>query len=147
MQPVLLIDVPMLPPTTNHLYEGMGKRRHRTDAYESWLRLLIPTARLAAGEIGWTHREGIIYQLTLWLQFPSRRRTDASNRIKAAEDALSYALDFDDEHIVYPRALHCGYVKNEPRTLILLEVISARPVWGVVNGVDVLKTRRPYMPS
>ena len=147
MPPLLLVELPLLPPTTNHLYIGTGKGRHRHPKYIEWEKIAFPAFRLARSEIGWEHTEGQLYQLILWLEFGDRRRTDASNRIKAAEDVLASALEFDDQHIVDPRALHCGVVPKKPRTLLALRAIESRPQWGVVGERNVLKTRQPYKTS
>ena len=84
----LVITLP-LPPTTNNLFAGNGKRRYRTKEYEAW-----------AKEAGWalnTQRpQGrgplqVLGQVSIWIEVrepPTEREEDLANREKAAVDLL-----------------------------------------------------------
>ena len=152
MSPPIFFSVPMVPPSTNHLYEGMGRRRHRTKAYMAWLEAAIPLARQARNHSQWFHQDGNRYKLLVWIVFGTNHRNDVSNRFKAVEDALVAALHdpeaeypFDDQFVREPRSFHCGVVKGEPRTLVLLLPLHEQHTLGVVGNINYLSTLAAYI--
>jgi len=93
----LVIALPM-PPTTNNLFSGNGKRRYRSVEYTAWIkeagwRLANQRPPLIAGKVS----------LTIELEEPkTKRRQDCTNRIKAIEDLLvsHRIIEGDDQRFV-----------------------------------------------
>lgn len=75
----------IFPPTTNNLFMNVGKRRIPTKAYRSWRELAC--VQIDNQMIGQVPIVGP-YHMVLELERPDRRARDASNYIKAPEDAL-----------------------------------------------------------
>lgn len=104
-QPIVL-TLPALPPSVNHLYatvrKGSGKTgtsRVKSQEYRRWLI-----------DMGWWVRKQTVAQLTgpVALTIEMRRPSancDASNRIKAAEDLLQYVgVVVNDKQVTDVRA-------------------------------------------
>lgn len=79
----VVINLPM-PPTTNNLFAGTGRRRYRTDEYNSWIE-----------DAGWqlaTQRPPqVLGKVSLLIEVEEPRtaiKQDVSNRTKATEDLL-----------------------------------------------------------
>jgi Holliday junction resolvase RusA-like endonuclease len=116
---VLRVDLPLLPPTVNHMYRpiGRGGRKALTDEAVSFREHVALAVRGQA-----VPPAGALV-LSLWLDFPNRRRTDGDNRIKALQDAIALACGFDDSRFVEWH-VYSAVVRNRPRTLAIVE---ARP--------------------
>lgn len=83
------------PPTVNHLFASVGKRRVRTARYQAWAReagnfILIQGKRRMHGRVA----------ISLSLVRPDKRRRDLSNTIKAVEDLLVDMSVIDDDSLV-----------------------------------------------
>lgn len=123
--PPFIVTLP-LPPSLNNAYPGKG-RRYASPELVAFKREAIPVSRVAAASAGFVVPPGATLGLTLRLWFGSRSAfitSDASNRIKAAEDALASALGFNDRTILDVRAIKCGVDVSNPRCeaeLVLLE--------------------------
>ena len=73
-----------MPPSTNHLFAGAGKRRWRSSEYEAWI-------TEAGYELNRQHPVSVAGKVSLRIevQEPTGKRTfDLSNRCKAIEDLL-----------------------------------------------------------
>ena len=95
----LVVIVPMLPPSQNHMYllNKDGSRR-LSDEAKTFREYAGLEARSTASLTGWRVPTGRL-KFTLLLTFGSRRKTDVDNRIKSALDALALALGFDDSRV------------------------------------------------
>lgn len=92
----IIVTVPALPPTVNHLYvTARGGRRVLTEAARAWYDLAIPA--IAAQARGYTVPAGPL-RLSIVLYHLSRSR-DLDNALKASQDAIAKALGFDDKRI------------------------------------------------
>lgn len=91
------IDV--LPPSVNHMYKSTHRGGKALTDEALTFRWLVKEALMGKP----TPPAGEPLELSIWLTFPTGRRADADNRIKALQDACALALDFDDVQI---RALH-----------------------------------------
>lgn len=112
----VVICLPM-PPTTNNLFAGTGRRRYRTSEYNSWIlaagyRLNVQRPPQTRGRVS----------LTIEVEEPKgSRRMDLANREKACVDLLV-------KHLVIP-----GDDQNHVRELNMR--------WADIQGVRV--TIRP----
>jgi Holliday junction resolvase RusA-like endonuclease len=103
----LTIIIPMLPPSANHMHlsNRNGSKRLSDEAVMFRGKVAEQVEETANGT-GWRLPDGAL-EFVVKLTYPSKRRTDIDNRIKAALDAIALALGFDDariERIVIERA-------------------------------------------
>lgn len=95
----LIVIVPILPPTVNHMYRSNGRGgKVLTDQAQAFRKLVACEARTTARLTGWHLPAGAL-RLELLLTFGDSRRCDVDNRAKAALDALALALGFDDARV------------------------------------------------
>ena len=98
-----------LPPTVNHLYDGMGKNRRITDEYRAFKYEVLIACRLRR-----VHQIDGPLVLRVHVFTPDG---DTSNRIKALEDALedarAFANDFQIERLHVYRTI--TNKKTKPR--------------------------------
>ena len=93
----LIIALPM-PPTTNNLFSGNGKRRYRSAEYESWIRsagyhINAQRPPLMSGKVA----------ILIEVEEPkTARRQDVANREKAVTDLLvsHRVIQGDDQRFV-----------------------------------------------
>lgn len=97
----VVINLP-LPPTTNNLFAGTGKRRYRTSEYNAWIK-----------EAGWrlnTQRplqtRGAVSLLIEVEEPKTARHTDLANREKACTDLLVKHLVIQGDDQRYVRELN-----------------------------------------
>jgi Holliday junction resolvase RusA-like endonuclease len=90
------LSLPILPPTVNHMYKSIGHgRKALTDealSFRQEVALLLrhqpaPPAKLPL-------------VLNIWFCFGNKRTQDGDNRIKALQDAIALALNFNDSQII-----------------------------------------------
>jgi Holliday junction resolvase RusA-like endonuclease len=90
------LSLPVLPPSVNHMYKSIGHgRKALTDEAlsfreEVWIQLRhqpAPPAKLPL-------------VLNIWFCFGNKRTQDGDNRIKALQDAIALALNFNDSQII-----------------------------------------------
>lgn len=112
----LIVSVPGLPPSVNHMYIARrgGGRTLSAEAC-AWYDHAIPVIK--AGAVGWAVPSGPL-RLTIALYSMSRAR-DLDNALKAGQDALAKALGFDDK-LIYYLAVARG-VGKPARTVYTLE--------------------------
>lgn len=90
------VDLP-LPPSVNALFANVKGGRVKTREYKAWLdaaRYDLITAWRAAGKPTWPAKAPMQIHLRLGL---TDRRRDASNTVKAIEDALCRELPIPDD--------------------------------------------------
>jgi Holliday junction resolvase RusA-like endonuclease len=119
MQPLTII-VPMLPPSVNHMYLGnrYGGKRLSEEALK-FRSKVESEAHATANGTGWKLPSGAL-EFTVRLTYPTKRRTDIDNRIKAALDAIALALDFDDVRIKRIVIEHAGIDPKRPLCEMIL---------------------------
>lgn len=122
----LMVVIP-LSPSLNNAYANDYKtgRRFSSKDLATFKREAIPIIRQAAATF--TPPPTARYRLTLTHYFASARScasSDMSNRIKAAEDALSEALGFNDRAVDEVSSKRGGVDVAWPRTEVVLEVIQ-----------------------
>lgn len=129
----LTVIVPILPPSTNHLYKAVPRRRSKAKGGGTYMgkelseqavafqKLAIYEARITAGMIGWQVPEGPL-KLTILITFGSNHRQDVGNREKAATDALALALGFDDSRV---EELHIKKVGVDPKRPLCEMILEA----------------------
>lgn len=114
----LIVTVGALPPTVNHMYIARrGGGRTLTDEARAWYDLAIPAIREQAR--GYVVPPGAL-RLSVVLYSLSRAR-DLDNALKATQDAIARALEFDDKRIDY-LAVARG-VGKPARTVYTLEAL------------------------
>lgn len=123
----LTLSIP-LPPSLNNAYPVDRKtgRRFASKALTAFKSQAIPLVRAAAAIAEFAAPATATYKLTLHHYFPTRsgyNASDASNRIKAAEDAIAAALGFNDNRIIDVRSVKAGIDAAEPRCDVELEVL------------------------
>jgi Holliday junction resolvase RusA-like endonuclease len=93
----LVIWLPLLPPSINHLYRPGPRRGQRvlSDEARAFRAYVVSEVALQARHEGWSVPDGDLW-ITIRLTFGSRARMDIDNRVKAALDAVALALAFDD---------------------------------------------------
>lgn len=117
----LTIIVPMLPPSVNHMYRPNGKGgKILTDEAKTFRELVCYEARSTANAQGWKVPLAPL-SLTILLTYGDDRRNDLDNRVKAAQDALSLALGFDDRRIDALTIRRVGVEKCRPLCEMILE--------------------------
>ncbi len=110
----LIIIVPVLPPTINHMYKSIGKgRKALTDEVLAFRQEVSAEARSSARMTGWRIPDGPL-EFHLYITYGSNRRTDVDNRIKSSLDALAIAIGFDDARVDRIVAERVGYEKGKP---------------------------------
>lgn len=109
----LIVIVPYLPPTLNHMYNANrnGSKRLSDEALKFRAAISKEVADVCAAE-PWEYIPGVPLSLTVFLTFGTRARQDADNRVKAGLDALALALGFDDRHVT---AIHVYTLGVDPR--------------------------------
>ena len=126
VRPIFRATIP-LPPSLNSAYPSNKTtgRRYASEALTIFKAEAIPLIRQARNEQEYDAPLNASYRLVLRLWFADQRSynaSDASNRIKAAEDALADALEFNDNHVQDVRSIKCGVDSDNPRCEIELEV-------------------------
>jgi Holliday junction resolvase RusA-like endonuclease len=123
----LSATVEMLPPTLNHMYiQRADGGKALTREAETFRRLVVYVARSAARISGWRYPAKARLELEIKLTFPTYRKSDLDNRIKATADALALALGFNDaciDRIIVERA---PMVRNRPICVMTLRILPAR---------------------
>jgi Holliday junction resolvase RusA-like endonuclease len=132
----LTVVVPILPPSTNHLYKAVPRRRSKaqgggvymgkelSEQAVAFQKLAIYEARITAGLTKWQLPDGPL-KLTILITFGSRHRQDVGNREKAATDALALALGFDDSRVEELHIKKVGVDPKRPLCEMILEAINA----------------------
>jgi len=116
----LIVIVPCLPPTANHMYRPNGRGgRLLTDEAKAFRVVLGAAARQAARLAGWQMPSGPL-RLAILLTFDDRRKADIDNRCKAALDALAIALEFDDARVDEILIRRVGVEPRRPRCELIL---------------------------
>jgi Holliday junction resolvase RusA-like endonuclease len=106
--------------TTNHLYEGMGRWRHLTDAACTWRDDVMLIVHRSGHQV---QRDGLL-RVNVEAHPPRRGRHDLDNLLKLLLDAVCGALGVDDSHIVDLHIVRGARV-SEPYLMVeLLEVIG-----------------------
>ena len=119
----LIVIVPMLPPTVNHMYRPDGRGgKLLTDEAKTFRELVCYEARSTANAAGWTVPMSAL-MFTLILIFGDNRKTDIDNRVKAGLDAVALALQFDDSRVKRIVIEHAGVEKCRPRCEMILEAL------------------------
>lgn len=123
----LIVTLP-LPPSLNNAYpSGKNGRRYASpelEAFKAGARLI---AAATANKAGFIAPLKANYRLTLYLYFADKRSfgaSDASNRIKAAEDAICAALGINDNRIMDVRAVKNGVCLDGAYCIAVLEIID-----------------------
>lgn len=113
---VLVLSVP-LPPSVNHLYYNTPTGRRMTKEGKAYKRLVAETLMQQRAR---TKAPDPPYEVSLWLLVPDNRRRDASNMVKAIEDAVADFLMYDDSanHILH---LYKAKDRHNPRAILTLE--------------------------
>ena len=85
----LVIWLPLLPPSINHLYRPGPRRGQRvlSDEARAFRAYVVSEVALQARHEGWSVPDGDLW-ITIRLTFGSRARMDIDNRVKAALDAV-----------------------------------------------------------
>ena len=86
------VEIPGSPPSVNHSYGQVAGRRFKNpgvEAYQTSAALIVRTARPK----GWEPARRVRITYRMWFD---RRGRDASNAIKALEDAIAHALGCND---------------------------------------------------
>ena len=117
MSILFTVEIPGLPPTTNHIYRTWGHRaRVKAPAVRDWQKLTAAT--MAAM---WK-RAPLTDDVSLSLIFVTKdkRRWDLDNRLKALQDTLTMAgIIQDDCQIKRLTAMRCK--GEEIKTLVVIE--------------------------
>jgi Holliday junction resolvase RusA-like endonuclease len=117
-----------LPPSLNNAYPSGKTRRYKSPELVAFKHEAIPLLRQAANAANFAPPPGASLRLVLRLWFATGQSygaSDASNRIKAAEDALAEALGFNDRCVTDVRAIKCGVDRAAPRCEIELTILDA----------------------
>jgi Holliday junction resolvase RusA-like endonuclease len=114
----IIIVVPILPPTVNHMYITLRRGGKALTEQAEIFRKLVAADVLHSGQR--TDPDGPL-ALTMRLTFGDKRRQDLDNRLKAAIDAAALALHFDDCRIVRIVAERVGYAPGQPQCELRLE--------------------------
>lgn len=91
-----------MPPPLSALYTNVpGKGRVKTTHYRKWIKRV---SKELSGQAIVERSKGRRwpeppYALDVWLYFNNQRRTDADNRMKAAQDAIARTFGFDDSEV------------------------------------------------
>ena len=110
----LIVIVPVLPPTINHMYQSIGKgRKALTDEALAFRQYVSAEARTTARAMGWKLPDGPL-EFHLYLTYGDRRNTDIDNRVKSAIDSMAIALGFNDARIDKIQIERVGYEKGKP---------------------------------
>lgn len=130
----LTVIVPILPPSTNHLYKAVPRRRSKAKGGGTYMGkelseqaqlfrdYTIAETRITAGMTGWKLPDGPL-KLTILITFGSRHRQDVGNREKAATDALALALGFDDSRVEDIHIKKMGLDPKRPLCEMILEAL------------------------
>lgn len=130
----LTVIVPVLPPSTNHLYKAVPRRRSKakgggvymgkelSEQAVAFQKLAIYEARITANMIGWQLPDGPL-KLTILITFGSNHRQDIDNRAKSAVDSLALALGFDDSRIEDIHIKRIGIDPKRPLCEMILEAL------------------------
>lgn len=115
---VARLDLPLLPPTVNHMYRSIGGgRRALTD---DALTFRAETALALHGVPAPPSSAWLC--LSVWFQFATKRRQDGDNRIKALQDAIALAWGIDDSRVIeWHIYTQWG---RAPHTLAIVEVVQ-----------------------
>jgi Holliday junction resolvase RusA-like endonuclease len=115
-----------IPPTTNNLFAGTGKRRYRTSEYNSWIE-----------EAGWqiaTQKPPQVYgrvSLTIEVREPkSLHRMDLANREKATVDLLVKHLVIQGDSQFYVRELNMRWADIQGVRVTIRPLASESGVAG-----------------
>lgn len=109
--------------SVNHMYLVTSRGVRLSDDAREFKKSAGVIARNAAQHVGWFYVAGTRLSLSLSLYMPNVRRADISNLIKATEDAIAEALDFDDQHIWRVTAERMGVDRFNPRCEVTLEAL------------------------
>jgi Holliday junction resolvase RusA-like endonuclease len=119
----LTIVLTEIPPTVNHMYTKTRRGVHLTKEARGFRdRTIAEVQATALGEQWFTHEQAR-YRLSIGFTFGNHRRVDIDNRVKALLDAIAAALGFDDKCIDEIRVKRVGVAKNEPLTVVRLDIL------------------------
>ena len=114
-----MISVLPLPPSANNLYANKRSSGGRVLTEEGKAyKAEVMTQLMQEGARARMPKTPVVF--SLWLLFPDKQRRDASNCIKAIEDAVCSYLLYDDRH---HHVLHVykALDRKNPRAVLLLE--------------------------
>lgn len=122
----LVMWLPMLPPSVNHLYRPGRQHGQRvlTEDARTFRALVIRDVTCQAQREGWVVPPGDL-QVTIRLTFGSRARMDIDNRIKAALDAVALALGFDDQRVARLVVERVGVDPKRPACEITIQALGS----------------------
>lgn len=143
---VITIEIPMLPPSINHAYiSRVYKPKH--GGKQRVGRFMSKTGKefkKMVQEIIKTHPDKDLFpvaynvRLEFEIHFPSRRRSDCSNRCKVAEDSLvPFVIKDDCFPLVSELFISGKYKKDEPK--IIIKIIEIKQ--------DVVQTQLDTNPN
>lgn len=125
MRPLIVI-VPLLPPSVNHMYAANrdGGKRLTQEAL-TFRQSVAAEARSTVNLTGWRVPDGRL-KLAIKLTFGSYARCDIDNRAKSAIDALALALAFDDARIDRVVIERVGVDPRRPLCELILAAFDGR---------------------
>lgn len=92
----ITLAVDAAPPTVNHMYIARRSGGKALSDEAQTFRALVALAVIGAGRPQ-VPAGDLAFTLRVW--FPTRRKSDLDNRLKAALDAAALALGFDDRRV------------------------------------------------
>lgn len=117
---MLILSLP-LPPSVNHYWGSLGKRRFVSKAGKEF--------KLKVQEYVLEHRVPKLgtarLQMTVTLHPRDKRKQDIDNRIKALWDALADAGVFDDDEQIDVLVVERGVIVKGGACLVVIEVLDA----------------------
>lgn len=121
--PDVFFDLP-LPPSINHLYPTMGKRRVLSEDGKRWYAKAIYAIR--------EQTRGLLVfpdhrvQMQLWITFPDKRQCDLDNRIKAVLDSCTKAgVWTDDSQVDELHIYRCKPDKEHAGAKVMISAINS----------------------
>lgn len=109
---MIKLEIPY-PPTTNHLFVNVGKRRVKSESYKAWL----DAAGWMIAEQGRPRIRGHV-SLSIALVRPDNRKRDLSNTIKSVEDLFVQMGVIEDDSLI--QRLSVQWVDGVPGQCVVL---------------------------
>lgn len=109
--------------SVNHMYLVTSRGVRLSDDARRFKADAGQITRNAAQLAGWLYPPKARLALSMQFYVANIRRADISNLIKATEDAIAEALDFDDCHVWKITAERMGIDRSNPRCEVVLEVL------------------------
>jgi crossover junction endodeoxyribonuclease RusA len=117
---MLILSLP-LPPSVNHYWGSLGKRRFVSKAGKEFkLKVQEYVLEYRVPKLG-TSR----LQMTVILHPRDKRKQDIDNRIKALWDALADAGVYDDDEQIDVLIIERGEIKKGGACRVMIEVLDA----------------------